>query len=720
METTGAERTKGGIELGLSVLQRQLSPSTPLVSPDSFYNPSFHRITDETLACVSTVLEDTMDPSLIANEMGPTANVYDAQMKKTTNEDTVISGCRSQMKTNSLLCIPEENSHAEDFSMSFISSQNNTEELTQTDLKGDPHDPSSPLPESSICNEKCYMRVESNSTFDLVKEGSMGSNSTKALNCKGVETNITFEKSQELKERYSSDPNSTVSTNNDSLQGEREKHLNSIDIYCPSNVTTEQHNEKLDSTVDIIHSSVCKQEQCNEGLTSVEDCEKHGTFTKEVNVSIDVTGVVEKNGIASHVSTELGEPCNVHAPDRAFNKHNTMADLTHPSPLPTLKNSNINTTEDVLKTSNIELPPQSSVDVATTVGDALLSGPSDTISTAAVPTVNVEVAVCCNRTLDLPGAENKGEDQQGHFQRRTGVSDGECHLNLNISQSSCFSLDDTLDIKSHALVTSTPIVLGRGFYRLGSAKLTNMQKAHSVINSIDTQSTNDLVGISDCDGLDKSETSPSSMKSDTQKVSAKCSSISKSAAVNKPPSKLSVRRKIPQPAFKCNIPKTQIPVKSQTSQGTSVLVNLKGVPATQALNQPETSISSLHSLRRTVELNKRKNFGPAKTTTKTATARPQLSVMTSSSRCSGFTADSKPSNSSMTKPKLSSLLPTGQRRLGLKPPGSASFSVEAGHSQTNSKPSVLTGIRTRSSLLPGFAQKQASSGDLPLAKRKKN
>ncbi|XP_026868798.1 uncharacterized protein si:ch211-126c2.4 isoform X2 [Electrophorus electricus] len=505
METTGAERTKGGIELGLSVLQRQLSPSTPLVSPDSFYNPSFHRITDETLACVSTVLEDTMDPSLIANEMGPTANVYDAQMKKTTNEDTVISGCRSQMKTNSLLCIPEENSHAEDFSMSFISSQNNTEELTQTDLKGDPHDPSSPLPESSICNEKCYMRVESNSTFDLVKEGSMGSNSTKALNCKGVETNITFEKSQELKERYSSDPNSTVSTNNDSLQGEREKHLNSIDIYCPSNVTTEQHNEKLDSTVDIIHSSVCKQEQCNEGLTSVEDCEKHGTFTKEVNVSIDVTGVVEKNGIASHVSTELGEPCNVHAPDRAFNKHNTMADLTHPSPLPTLKNSNINTTEDVLKTSNIELPPQSSVDVATTVGDALLSGPSDTISTAAVPTVNVEVAVCCNRTLDLPGAENKGEDQQGHFQRRTGVSD-----------------------------------------------------------------------------------------------------------------------------------------------------------------------------------------------------------------------DSKPSNSSMTKPKLSSLLPTGQRRLGLKPPGSASFSVEAGHSQTNSKPSVLTGIRTRSSLLPGFAQKQASSGDLPLAKRKKN
>lgn len=107
----------------------------------------------------------------------------------------------------------------------------------------------------------------------------------------------------------------------------------------------------------------------------------------------------------------------------------------------------------------------------------------------------------------------------------------------------------------------------------------------------------------------------------------------------------------------------------------------------------------------------------------------------------------------MQLPKPSGLQPPGRGRFGLKPPGSAVSSDETGHSQSNNKPTVLSGallwsilsiclfkhiyclyllcliyvqcsslfkgIKTRNSLLPGFSQKHASSDALPFAKRKK-
>lgn len=109
----------------------------------------------------------------------------------------------------------------------------------------------------------------------------------------------------------------------------------------------------------------------------------------------------------------------------------------------------------------------------------------------------------------------------------------------------------------------------------------------------------------------------------------------------------------------------------------------------------------------------------------------------------------------MTLPKPSGLQPPSRGRFGLKPPGSAVSSEEAGPAQANSKPTSLSGpllssecrnsfymfkqtncmyrillvyllcsasfkgIRTRNSQLPGCSQKHANSDALPLAKRKK-
>ncbi|XP_036425048.1 uncharacterized protein si:ch211-126c2.4 [Colossoma macropomum] len=142
-----------------------------------------------------------------------------------------------------------------------------------------------------------------------------------------------------------------------------------------------------------------------------------------------------------------------------------------------------------------------------------------------------------------------------------------------------------------------------------------------------------------------------------------------------------------------------------------MVAKTKTVSAAQVPNQPETSSSALRSMKRTVQLSKGKNLAPAKNT---LTGGTTSSVATSSSGCT-LTTDSKP----VTQPKPSGLQPPGRGRFGLKAPAVVVYSAESGHSQPINKPTGLSGIRTRSSLLPGFAQKHASSDALPLAKRKK-
>ncbi|KAK3563926.1 hypothetical protein QTP86_006203 [Hemibagrus guttatus] len=441
----------------------------------------------------------------------------------------------------------------------------NMNNVTESNPKGDVPDVSCHSLESTSCTEK-----SKNSTFDMakdLKERFSGLNLTKPVPYESTgSSNVTFEKSVELQEK-SSGLSCTISNDDASVEEKNlnEKHLNStVDVCGLSNSITEQ---KLNGTVDITQSNGNrpKQEQSNEESICSKDCEKQSTFTKateETSETVDLT---------AGVSTEVAQPgsVNVEQVDGTFTKHNTTTDLTPPEPVPDLTNTTMNMT----KSSNTELPTQSKTNCSATVKDTPVSGPSAPVNNGAP--VRVDVTDCSDRTLDLPETDGK-EEEQDIFKRRNGTSDGEGYLNLDISQSSMFSLDEMLDWKPCPLVASTPIVLGRGFERLGSAKPKNIQNQLSVINSINTQLNNDTAGISEHEGSDASKSNPLSVRSDPcsqiQKVAGNNTSnstTSEAAIVNKPQSKLVVRRKIPQPSFKSSIPKTQLPPRPSTLQSLS-------------------------------------------------------------------------------------------------------------------------------------------------------
>lgn len=616
-----------GSGLRMSILQRNVSSRLP----DVCSNSSVSKIIDETLPYISGILDDTVDPSFISNGPIATTDLPD-QVKLnalTKTQDEASLGAESQTKVayNSWLTIPMENGHSIDFSMSITSAQDDHEDITnvtETKPKEDVPDVSCPSLESACCTAKCDLGVESkNCTFDMakdLKERFSELNLTKPVPIKTTgSSNVTFEKSGELQEK-SSALSCTISNDDASLEDKHlnEKPLNStVDVCGPSNSTTEQPNQKLDGTVEIAESNEPKNECSNESRTCTKDTEKQSTFTKataETDATVDLT---------ADVPAEVAQPgpVTVEPVDRTFTKHNATTDLAPTEPVPDLTNTTMNT----IKSSKAELPVQSNADCGATVKDTPASGPSAPVNTAAP--VRVDVTVYSDRTLDLPETAGK-EEQHDPFRRRNGTSDGEGFLNLDISQSSMFSLDEMLDLKPCPLVASTPIVLGRAFDRLGSAKPTKIQKQLSVINSTNTRLSDDTEGVSEHEGLEPSKTNQLSVKSDTydqiQKVSANgtsSSASSETAIVNKPPSKLAVRRKIGQPSFKSSIPKTQLLPRSSTLQVTSAAVKSKTAAAAQALNQPESSSSSLHNMRRTVQLNKGKTLAYAKNTSTASTVK---------------------------------------------------------------------------------------------------
>ncbi|XP_026990900.2 uncharacterized protein si:ch211-126c2.4 [Tachysurus fulvidraco] len=672
--------------LRISILRRNASDLlSDLRSHSSVWN-----IADETFPYMSGIFDETIDPSFMSD--GPVAfkNLRDQeQLKTVTNaQDDVISGNQANAAYDSWLSMPVENDHSVDFSMSITSAQEVCEginNVTETNPKGDVPDVSCHSVEVTGCTEK-----SKNSTFDLAKdrkERFSGLNLTKPVpNESTGSSNVTFEKSVELQEKTSG-LSCTISNDDASVEENylNEKRLNStVDVCGLSKSKTEQTaNQKLNGTVEITQLNGAKQEQNNEERVCSKDCETQSTFTKateETNATVDLT------------------------------------DLTSPpEPVPDLTNATMN----MIKSSNTELPTQSKTKCCATAKDTPVSGPSAPVSNTAQ--VRVDVTVCSDEALVFTDGK---EEQQDMFRRRNGTSDGEGYLNLDSSQSSTFSLDEMLDLKPCPLVASTPIVLGRGFERLGSARPTNIQKQLSVINIINTQLTDDMAGVSEHEGPDVSKSNQLSVKSDTcsqiQKVAANGTSnstTSEAACVNKPLSKLAVRRKIPQPSFKSNIRKTQLPPRPHTLQVTSAVVKSKIAGKVQALNQPETSSSALHSMKRTVQLNKGKNLASAKNIS-TASTLKSSSAAFSTTSCT-LTADKKAGNVCETLPKPSGLQPPGRGRFGFRPPGSAVSSEETSHAQTNNKTTGLSGIKTRTSLLPGFSHKHASSDVLPSAKRKK-
>uniref|UniRef100_A0A3B4E9K1 Uncharacterized protein n=1 Tax=Pygocentrus nattereri TaxID=42514 RepID=A0A3B4E9K1_PYGNA len=649
MESFHRERCEdASTRLGVPIFQKHLPTSQALALPDLCSSSSFCKISDETLPYISGIFDETVEPSFISDGPGNNVDHPDRSQLRTLTKSqaAVISGLSSQTKAaySSWLSAPVENGHSIDLSMSVTSPQNDQKEVTN--------------------NTETSPKGESN--------------------------NITFEKTQELKETSAPGLGPSVGVNNASLETVHEKHLNSTVENFASNTTTEQLNEKLYRTVDLSQSlsDVPKQEPRNEGPAFGEDCEKHGTFTKiPEEASGDLTVDGEQNGSASvNVSAEAGEPsaANPKPADGTFVKHNATTDLTSAEPPTNFKNADVNTTMNMTKPPDSQLPAQSEAGGGAAVDDAPPSGPI-----SSVPVMqSSKMVVCSNRTLDIPDAEIKAEEHQELFRRRNGVSEQEFCLNLDVSHSSMFSLDDTLEMQSRALVTSTPIVLGRGFDRLGCAKLMDVQKRLSVINSIDAQSKDDLVGISEHDGSDPSDSNPV-CKSETcsqMKVSTKCtsnSSTSESAVANKPPSKLAVRRKIPQPSCKSNIPKTQILPRPPTSQATSMVAKPNTVSTTQVPDQPEASSSALRSMKRTVQLSKGKNVAPAKNMLTAGTVRTSVAT-TSSSGCT-LTTVSKP----VTQAKPSGLQPPGRGRLVFKAPAALVCSAESGHPQPINKPTGL-------------------------------
>ncbi|XP_066505850.1 serine-rich adhesin for platelets isoform X2 [Hoplias malabaricus] len=692
MESVQRERCEnGGGQLGVPVF----SPNHPS-SSDSLTNlcpnSPMWRIADETFPYVSGIFDETIEPTFNLDGPGTTGLPDSSQLKILAKSPAALcSGLRSQIKAaySSWLGAPLENGHSVDFSMSITSPPNVQEEVTnvsQANLKEGTGDIGLPVPESNICFEKSDLKLESqNSTFDVAKghkEKSSELSSSISLPCAKTKesSNVTFEKTHELKDDHAPGLSPSVSSTDASLQTAHEKNLNStVDVCGPSNITTEQTNEKLDNTVDI-----CQPQSY---VPSTEDCEKHGTFTKtSEETCANLTGDVEQNdGASLHVSTNSSESssANPYAVDRTFTKPNTTTDSRPLGPLPNLKNADGNSTMNMTKPADTGLPTQTD---GGSEGDKHIPEPT---STMPIVKINSEVVVCSNRTLDLPDTEGKEEEHQDMLRRRNGVSEQECFLNMDISHSSVFSFD-TLEMKQCGIVTSTPIVLDRGFDRLRRVKATDIQKRLSVINSIEAQSIDDLVGVSEHDTVDPSQSNLSSVKpemsSQTHKVSVKSisdSSTSESAVVNKPLSQLAVRRKIPHPSCKSNISKTQILSKHPIPQTTSVVSKAKTVSSAPALDQPETSSTALRSIRR---LNKGKTLVPPKNTLTAGTLK-MTSVANASSRCT-LTTDSKPSPA-LTQSELPSLPPPGRGRFGFKQPGAVGFSAES-HSQTNNKPTGLS------------------------------
>ncbi|KAF5896474.1 flocculation protein FLO11-like isoform X1, partial [Clarias magur] len=717
MESLHQEQaSNAGNGLRMSILRRNASSLLPEICSNS----SFYKITDETFPYMSGIFDETMEPSFMSNGPVATTDLPDqVQLKtlaKTQDEVTSDVGTEAKAAYSSWLSTSMEKGQSIDFSMSIASAKDDHEDIsnvTKSDPEADKSAVGSHFLESAGCTEKCGMDSK-NGTFDMakdLKERFSGLNLTKPVQNEPTgSSNTTFEKSEHHQEK-SSGLSCTISNDDTSVEDKNlnEKHFNStVDVCAPLNSTTEQPNQKLNGTVDITQSDGSKQEQSNEACECRMDCEKQSTFTKaakETDATVDMT-----DGVPIEV-VQQGS-VNVEPVEGTFTKHNTTTDLTPSQPVPDL-------TVDMIKNPNTESPVKSSNTCSLTVKDAPVSEQSEPPVNTTAP-VRVDLSICSDRTVDLPETDCK-DGQQELFGRRNGISDGEGYHNLDISQSSMFSLDEMLDLKPCPLVASTPIVLGRGFDRLQSAKPTNIQKQLSVINSINTHLNDDTAGVSEHEGSASSKTNPLFVKSDAcgqtaNRSSTSNSTTSEAAVVNKPPSKPAVRRKIPQPTFKSNIPKTQLPVRPTTLQLPSAGVKPKTVAAAQTANQPETSSSALHSTRRMVQLNKGKPPASAKNPSTASTVKS--SMVTSSTTCN-LTADKKAGNTCLTLPKPSGLQPYGRGRFGLKPPGSAVPSEATGHAQTINKPTGLSGIRTRNSLLPGFSQKHASSDTLPLAKRKK-
>ncbi|XP_052006161.1 uncharacterized protein si:ch211-126c2.4 [Xyrauchen texanus] len=754
-------QARGNI-LGGSALQKPVSSYPPIKLPDLC--SSFYSIADEPFPQVSGFLDDTVGPSFLSNEAGTALNSPACTPSEsiTKHKDEGVLATQQVMTEDSDNNSSKLGAHCQsvDGSMSTKPIQNDKDISSATKFKADEEECKDFTPcstESSKSLEKCdLMSVElKNSTFnvteDLKEQSDSAINSTVDLpnirernstfesvpSQEGAESgpklnstvdidvpmiktqsgNTTVDLAQTCNTKVGSDPGGDATVDIPNLDCTHDKVNSHGDNISSPNTTTEQPNEKIEGNINI-QQHVLDKEKPEGSLNSTEEHKTNCPITKnaedpnlKVNVTVDI---LEQTASAPlHTSGEIvhSSSAALKSDENTFTKNNTTTDLTLPEN-PVLKNITVEITH-----SCTELTGQANDGSNSVVGDSK----SDSNNREAEVETSIAAFVCSVEAPD-DSPELKADESLKNSER-PGCAYRECVLSShmgNISRNSIFSLDDTVDMRTSFMVTSTPIVFGKEsrFEILRDVKPTPMRKRLSVINSIEVQSNDSLVGVSTHDGTHPVLVSENSNQS--QKVSsnyASGNSKTEPANENKPPTKPTAKGQLPQRSSKLSYPKSCLPPWPQSSLLSSVAVKPKTIQAPQVLHQSNVSSGTLLSNNKMLQHNKGKNTGAAKNTVSTSTVK--TSVVSSVSGYN-FTAVSRHSSSGLPQMKPSGLQPPTRKRLALKTAQITQSSIETIQAQSSNKPTGIQGMRTRNSLLPSLGQKHMNNDGLPLAKRKKN
>lgn len=643
--------TQTGTILGGSSLQKPISSFQSKKLPDVC--SSFYSIQDEPFPQVSGFLDDTVEQSFLANEAGTALNspacVPSEKVTKHKEEGDVAPRNETANISDLNFSMPGVCSHLADESTSSKSLQNVKDITNVTASKAERNGTDfSNIPTVSITSfEKSdFISAEKNSTFKLtqdLKERS-GANTTDTINATVDVHNIkntTFESVQSQEPREGSDTrlNSTVdidvagiksgNATIDLVQSPNTKEDSDTDVNATvdipnldcthdkinsysdnsgaSNTTTERPSEKHDGTIDIQPHELEEVKQ-DGSPNSTRDAKINHPLTKiaeeanvNVNVTVEIVEQMESAAVQSSGDVESSS-VSVNSGEVTFTKLNTTTELSVPD-VPILKNTTIE-----IKT---ETTSQAS-DVSKSV-----------VGSAEPDSNNRETEVEISTTAFVPSVETASDslkikvDECPPKTSKPGFADAECVQNSdtgNISRSSIFCLDDTLDMRTSFMVTSTPIVFGKEsrFEILRDVKPTPMQKRLSVINSIEAHSNDELVGTSRHDGTVAVQVTQSSNRS--QKVSTHCvSGTAEPANENKPPTKPIVKRQLPQLSSKLRHPKSGLPPRPQSSMNSAAAVRPKTIQVPNVQHQSDASSSStLLGNKKAGQLNKVKNIGNVK------------------------------------------------------------------------------------------------------------
>ncbi|XP_016423237.1 uncharacterized protein LOC107751955 isoform X2 [Sinocyclocheilus rhinocerous] len=726
----------GGNVLGGSSLQQPVSSYQSIKLPDLC--SSFYSIADEPFPQVSGFLDDTASPPILSNEAGTVLNspTCTPSENQTKNKDEGILAPRKEATIDSgLNCSLGAHCQLANGSTSTTRSPQNEKDITSATAGKANGDCNDATVSTTSLEKSEFMSVElKNSTFDVTQDSKeqsdAGINATVDLH-NIREKNNTFE-SQEPKEESNPSLNSTVDIDVPNIKTEsgnttvdlvqshdpkegpdtgvnatvdipnldsaHSKTNSSVDNNEPLNTTTEQPNEKLEETKDIR-----SQEKLDGSFNSTEVDKIKNTEETDLKVNVTVDIVEQIASAPLQPSGEVEQLSSATIKPAEMAKQSTTTDLTHPE-------------VPVLKDTTVEMKP-SSTELADQVNDASNSvGITKPASNSRETEVGISTtAFVCS--VDAPDDASELKAEEPHEKTsRPGLADAESIPSSdmgNISRNSIFCLDDTLDMKTSFLVTSTPIVFGKEsrFEILRDVKPTPMRKRLCVINSIEAQSNDELVCASNHDGTDAVQVTESS--SQNQKVTH---STSEPANENKPPTKPPIKRQLPRLSSKMSYPKSSLPPRPQLSINSLVAIKPKAIQGPPAPHLSDTSPTTLLGSRKTVQMNKGKNIAPVKSAASASTVKTS---MVSSVTGYNFTAVAKPSGSAIPQMKPSGLQLPSRKRLALKTPQTTRSSVETVQTQPSNKPSGLPGMRTRNSLLPSVGQKHLNNDGLPSAKRKR-